>query len=237
MLKNKKIVAIIPARGGSKRVPRKNLKLLANKPLIAYAIEAALKSKYLDRIIVSTEDEEIASVARKYGAEVPFMRPEELATDAATSLNMLQHAVGFLEDNENYRADLITLIQPTSPLVLPDDIDRTIEKSVEMDSNSCTTICEISERPEWMYLMDNGRLKLFIEQKKQETRTQYLPKIFRLTGAVYVIKRNVLMEMGKILDNNDLSAVIMDKERSIDIGEPIDFEIAEALLRNYGKTN
>lgn len=231
MIENKKIIAIIPARGGSKRVPRKNVKLLADKPLIAYAIEAALKSKYLDRVIVSTEDDEIATIAKEFGAEIPFVRPMEIATDAAKSLDVLQHAVRFLEEKENFKPELTVLIQPTSPLVLTEDIDKTIEKSLKTNSNSCTTFCEITERPEWMYIMENDRAKLFMEQKTQETRTQYLPKIFRLNGAVYVIKYDTLMIANKILDNSNLSAVIMPEERSIDIGKPFDFEVAEALLK------
>lgn len=237
MYKNKKIIAVIPARGGSKRIPRKNIKLLAGKPLIVYAIETALKSSYLDRVIVSTEDKEIAGVAKKYGAEIPFMRPMELATDTATSLSVLQHAVRFLEKNENYKPDLIVLIQPTSPLILPEDIDKTIEQAVESNSNSCTTLCEIKERPEWMYLIGKNRTRIFLKQKIQKARIQDLPKIFRLNGAVYVIKRDILMRKNKILDNANLAAVIMPKERSIDIDEPIDFEITEFLMDKYAKKN
>ncbi len=237
MYKNKKIIAVIPARGGSKRIPRKNIKLLAGKPLIVYAIEAALKSKYLDRVIVSTEDEEIAAIAKQCGAEIPFIRPMELATDAAKTLDTLQHSVKFLEENENYKPDLIILIQSTSPLVLTEDIDKAVEKSLETNANSCATFCEITERPEWMYKIEDGKAKLFFEQKIQETRTQYLPKIFRLNGAVYVIKYDTLMIENKILDNANLAAVIMPKERSIDIDEPIDFEITEFLMDKYAKEN
>lgn len=226
-----KIIAVILARGGSKRVPRKNIKLLAGKPLIAYSIQAAVQSKYLDRVIVSTDDVEIADVAKQFGADVPFLRPDELANDTATSLIALQHAVKFIENNENDKFDLVVLIQATSPLILSEDVDKTIEKSIETNHNSCTTVCEISERPEWMYIIKNNHAQLLIQQKDQETRTQLLPKVYRLTGAVYVIKRDTLMEKGKILDNNDLSVVIIPKERSIDISDFHDFIIAEALIK------
>ncbi len=231
MIKNKKIIAIIPARGGSKRVPRKNIKPLAGKPLIFYAINAALKSKYLDRVIVSTDDRKIAKVAEKFGAEIPFLRPKELATDRAKSIDVLKHAVRFLEEKENYKADIIVLVQPTTPLVLPEDIDKTIEKLIKARANSCVTMAEIGERPEWMYKIGkNGKAKLFWEQKIQKTRSQDLPKIFRLNGAVYAVKRDVLMKKNKILDNKNLTAIIMPRDRSIDIDEPVDFKIAEAIF-------
>src|SRR6266404_128898 len=127
MYKDKKILCIIPARGGSKRLPGKNIKPLNGKPLIGYAIEAAKGSKYIDKVIVSTDDEAIAAVSKEFGAEVPFMRPAELATDTAASIEVLRHAVAFIENLEE-KVDVIVLIQPTVPGVLAVDVDAAIEK-------------------------------------------------------------------------------------------------------------
>ena len=162
MIKNKKIIAIIPARGGSKGVPRKNIKLLNGKPLISYSIRAALKSKFIDRVIVSTDDKEIAEIAKRYKAEVPYLRPAELAQDTSPTLPVLQHAVKYLEEKENYKTDLIVLLQPTTPLILASDIDSAIKQLIKTKTNSCVSICEISERPEWMYIFKGNKIKQFL---------------------------------------------------------------------------
>lgn len=232
---SKKIIAIIPARGGSKRVPRKNIKLLNGKPLISYAIKAAKKSKYVDRVIVSTDDLEIASVAKKYGAEVPFMRPAELATDTALALSVMQHAINYIEAVDKNKVDLVVLIQATSPMVLSEDIDAAIERLIEIKANSCVSVCSIAERPEWMYEFRGQKIRPFIKTKGEEIRrSQDLPKLFRLNGAVYVIRRDTLMKKGRILDKDNATAIVMPRERSFDIDEPIDFKIIESM---WSKTN
>jgi len=232
MRKNQKIIAIIPARGGSKGIPRKNIKLLKGKPLIAYAIGAALKAKLIDRVIVSTDDEEIARIAKERGADVPFLRPAELALDGTATLPVLQHAVNYLDEKENYKADIIVLVQPTSPLVLAEDIDQAIEKLMKTGANSCVSLCKISERPEFMYSFEETNIKRFLETETDKAkRRQELPEIFRLNGAVYVTRRKTLMEQNKIIDHSNATAIIMPHERSIDIDEPIDFKIAELLLQ------
>ncbi|MDO8592399.1 MAG: acylneuraminate cytidylyltransferase family protein [bacterium] len=234
-------VCLIPARSGSKRIPKKNIKLLNGKPLIAYAISAALKSKLVDRVIVSTDSEEIAEIAKHYKAEVPFIRPAELAQDDTPTLPVLQHAVTYLEKNEKYKADLIIVLQPTAPLALAEDIDDAITKITQMKTNSCVSTCEISERPEWMYVFNNDELKPFLDkipQEKRFRRSQTLSKIFRLNGAVCVVRGNTLMKHNKIIDENSLSAIIMPQERSVDIDKLIDFKLAEFLLKEfYGKNN
>jgi len=141
MHKSSHILCIITARGGSKRLPGKNIKLLLGKPLIAYGIEAAKKSKYIDRVIVSTDSEEIAAVARGYGAEVPFMRPMELAQDDTPSVPVLQHAVNVVEEAGD-TVDIMVLVQPTSPLVLASDIDAAIEKLVASGAPTCVSVSE-----------------------------------------------------------------------------------------------
>ncbi len=233
MYNNKKILCIIPARGGSKRLPGKNIKLLKGKPLIAYSIAAAKGSKYLDRVIVSTDDEAIASVAKEYGAEVPFMRPSELATDTATTLSVLQHAVRFFEE-KGEKFECIVLIQPTVPGIMTSDIDTAIETLFTTKANSCISMCEITDRPEWMYsLSEEGHIAPYVEAAyhSQNIRSQDLPKLYRINGAVYVTPRNVLMEEGKIIDKHNCAGVLMPRERSTDIDTLSDFVIAEMLMQ------
>lgn len=223
-------VVIIPARGGSKRLPGKNIIPLKGKPVIAYTIQAACQSKYVDRVIVSTDDAAIAEAARIHGAEVPFVRPANLATDEAKSIDVLKHAVNFLEQN-GQKVDVVVLIQPTSPLVIAEDIDRAIEKQSELGTNSCVSVCEISERPEWMYeLGTDGRAVPFLSESDNTKRSQEFKKIYRLNGAVYVSKRDVIMEKNACFDVKSLSAIVMPKERSVDIDDKVDLKLAEALL-------
>lgn len=232
MYKEKKIVCIIPARGGSKRLPGKNIKLLNGIPLIGYAVRAAKSSKYIDRVIVSTDDEAIVRVAQEQGADVPFMRPSELASDTATTLSVLQHAVTFLEE-KGERFDLVVLIQPTVPCVKAGDVDVTIEKLADSGSRSCITICEIIDRPEFMYrLGEGGTIRPYTDVPVG--RTQDMEPLYRVNGAVYVMAHDMLMKENKIIDNTSCAGVIMPRERSIDIDTQLDFAIAEALMKDYG---
>lgn len=237
MYKKLRILAVIPARGGSKRLPGKNIKKLLGKPLIAYAIEAAKKSKHIDWVLVSTDDLRIAKVAKKHGAEVPFLRPAKLATDTALTLPVVQHAVKYVEENDvNKKIDLIVLMQPTSPLVLSEDIDLAIEKLVRTNSNSCISVSEVSERPEWMQVFSGQKIMPLIKTKLEETRrSQDLKRLFIINGAVYVIRRDTLMDKNHILDKNS-TAIIMPKERSVDIDEAVDFKIAEAIMSDKSRT-
>lgn len=230
MYKNNKILVVIPARGGSKRLPRKNIKKIGGKPMIAHAILAAKKSKYIDRIIVSTDDLAIAKVARKYGAEVPFIRPVELASDTATALPVLQHAVAYIEKRDKFKPGLIVLIQSTSPLVQSGDIDGAIEKIIATKTNSCFTVSVISQRPEWMYYLEDKKPKLFLTNANLNIRSQDLPKLGIINGAIYVMKYDTLMKKNKIQDDNT-SIYIMPKERSVDIDDLVDFKTAEALMK------
>jgi len=234
MIKNKKVIAIIPARGGSKGVPRKNIKPLNGRPLISYAISASLKSKFIDRVIVSTDDKEIADVAKKYKAEIPFIRPAELAQDTSPVILAMQHVVKYLEEEEDYKPDLVILLQATTPLVLASDIDSAIEMILESDTNTCVSVCEIVERPEWMYVFEDGKtrkLKPFLVEDHKTDNRQEMPKVYRLNGAIYVTKKDTIMKEGKITDRKKLSAIIMPQERSVDINEPVDFYILEAIIK------
>lgn len=230
--KGKKILVIIPARGGSKRLPGKNIKKISGKPMIAHAILAAKKSEYTDRIIVSTDDVMIAKAAKRFGAEVPFMRPAELASDTAPTLPVLRHAVAHIEGRDKFKPDLVVLIQPTNPLINSEDIDGAIEKIVTTKTNSCFTVSEISQRPEWMYHINGKQAKLFLNEDKGPTkRSQDLPRLAIINGTVYVMTYETLMKRGLIRDNASTSIYLMPKERSVDIDDHFDFKIAEALFK------
>ncbi|MBI2064465.1 MAG: acylneuraminate cytidylyltransferase family protein [Candidatus Yanofskybacteria bacterium] len=230
MYKNKKILAVITARGGSKGVQRKNIKPLNGHPLISYVINTAKGSKLIDQVIVSTEDKEIAEIAKKYGAMVPFMRPLELASDTAKSLDVLLHAVKYLEQVNKYKADIIVLIQPTTPLSITQDIDDCIKKLVDTRSNSCTTVAEVVERPEYMYSIKNNKAVAYVKNRDPEARRQDLSKLYISNGAAFAVKRNILVNKNMLVDEGNHTAVIMPRERSVDINEPLDFKIIEALL-------
>lgn len=225
-------VAIIPARGGSKRLPGKNIKPLLGKPMIAYAIDAARQAKRIDRVIVTTDDPAIAAAAKDAGAEVPFMRPAELATDTATTLDVLQHAVTALEAADSKTINVIMLIQPTAPLVLASDIDDAVADLERLKVDCCVSMSPITDRPEWLYTVDGSRATPFGSNHNITSRTQDLPEYYRINGAIYAARRHVVMEMKKIINEDSLAAVVMPRERSVDIDELSDFLIAEALLRN-----
>ena len=200
-------------------------------PLIGYAIRAAKGSQYIDRLIVSTDDEAIARVAKAEGAEVPFMRPAEFAADTTLVIDAVQHAITYLRENESYTPDAHVLVQLTTPFVQKEDIDAAIETFFKTGANSCVSVCEITDRPEVMYRRAGERITPFIENIPSQ-RHQDMPKLFRLNGAVYVTSTEVLMKKGLIYDNADCAAIIMPRARSIDIDTPFDFKIAEMLMKD-----
>jgi len=229
MIRESDIVAIIPARGGSKGIPRKNVKLLCGKPLIAYAIEAALSSKYIGRVVVSTEDKEIAEVAGEYGAEV-IERPAELARDDTSSFLVCQHVIRYLEEIKNFYPDVVVVLQPTSPRRIVEDVDRAVEKFLEADCDTVVSVCEAEHPPHWMYTLEGDRMKPVIPGGEKITRRQDTPKIYRLNGAVYVTSRDIIMNENRVL-GNDTRAYIMPIERSIDIDTELDFQFADLLMK------
>lgn len=225
------ILAIILARGGSRGIPRKNVRLLCGKPLIAYTIEAALGSKLINRVVVSTEDEEIAKVSKKQGAEV-ISRPPELAQDDTPSLPVYQHAIRHLEKMEDYRPEILVILQPTSPLRIVEDIDRAIEGFLEAKSkcDSIVSVCEVEHPSHWMYTLVENMLKPVIKDAENVVRRQDASKVYRLNGAVYVTSRDIIMKENRVLGRN-IKAHIMPPERSIDIDTELDFKLAELLMR------
>ncbi|MGN7762046.1 acylneuraminate cytidylyltransferase family protein [Paenibacillus sp. 22594] len=225
MIDNKKVLAIIPARGGSKGIPRKNIKQLAGKPLIAWTIEEANKSRYIDRLILSSEDPEIIEIAGAYGCEAPFVRPKELSEDTTPGIAPVMHAINQLPD-----FDYVVLLQPTSPLRLIDDIDGCIENMVNVGAPACVSVTKTDKSPYWMYtLQSNKILKPLIEQHETITRRQELPDIYALNGAVYVAEINWLLKRGSFLEDETV-AFVMPRNRSNDIDTADDFFFCEFSL-------
>ena len=226
MINGKSVLAIIPARGGSKGMPKKNIMPLLNKPLIVWTIEQALKSKYIDRVIVSTDNPAIAKISRKHGADVPFMRPDNLATDKAKSIGAVFHALLSLPEKYDY----VVLLQPTSPLRTADDIDACVKLCAGKRINSCVSVTESEKNPYWMYSLNkNGRTRRLIQTEKQIDRRQDLPKVYALNGAIYVAQVDWLLN-NKAFVTDETYAYIMPAERSVDIDNDLDFKFAEFLL-------
>lgn len=225
------ILAIIPARGGSKGVPKKNIRPLAGKPLIAYSIEQAKESKYISRVIVSTESEEIAEVARKWGAEV-IKRPEELARDETPTIDVIIHVLDYLKKEEKYIPNIVVLLQPTSPLRTSEDIDGAIELFLNaQDCLSLVSVTEFDHPPFWAMKIEDNFLKPLFCEKYFRMRRQDLPKAYKPNGAVFISTPRVLYEYRTFYTPKTI-AYVMPPERSIDIDTEFDFLLAEFLLTN-----
>jgi len=226
-----RILGIIPARGGSKGIPRKNIKLLAGKPLLQYTAEAALGSKRLARVILTTEDPEIAELGRKCGLEVPFLRPLELAEDDTPTLPVLQHAVQVLEETGEC-FDAICLLQPTSPLRTSEDIDACIKLFLEKDADCVMTVLPVPAHynPHWVYFPGpDGCLHLSTGEPEPIPRRQMLPPAFHRDGSVYVTRRDVLMEKNSLYGSK-AAGYSIDPNRSMNLDTMEDWERAEAAL-------
>lgn len=231
MLDKHKVVCVIPARGGSKGVPRKNIKPLAGKPLIAYTIEQSLQSKYIDRTIVSTEDSEIADISKQYGAEVPFMRPDALAGDQVATVDVLLQAINWLEEEDKYNFDILVLLHTTTPLRAVKDIDSCIKMLVEAKADNVFSVTEAHRNPYFnmVEVDDNGIATL--AKKGDFTTRQSAPKVYDMNSSIYVWCKDVLKNEKKIFLKKS-HIYVMPKERSIDIDDNFDFKIAEFLITN-----
>ena len=233
MYKNKKIISIIPARGGSKRLPRKNILLLAGKPLIAYSIEQSFKSKYIDRTIVSTEDKEIAETSKKYRAEI-IKRPKELATDEATTLVVLQHVLSVLRE-QNYNPDVVVLLQPTSPLRKTSQIDESIRKLIDNNANMVVSASELHIGYKWLLGIKNGKLHFISENDLKDTRTQDQEKAYILNGAINAYKTEIVLKSGIYNFNDNCLPLIMDKITSMEIDDKADLELIGLYMKLKNK--
>ena len=232
MIKEGKLLALITARGGSKRLPKKNILKLANKPLIAWTIEASLKSPYIDEVIVSTDDVEIAEISRSYGADVPFIRPPELATENASSIDVLKHAVLTLKNLDRH-FDYLILLQPTSPLRKATHINEAIQMYVDKKAKVVISVCEVSHPIEWTGLLpDDLSMDDFFLQELHGKRSQDLPQRYRLNGAIFIINIHEFLKHNSIMLKEGSYGFIMGREDSVDIDNHIDFKFAEFLIHN-----
>jgi len=231
-MKNGKTLGIIPARGGSKRIPKKNIRILAGKPLIAWTLEVARECGEMDRIIVSTDDAEIADISRKYGAEIPFSRPAEAAQDDTPDYVVYRHAVSWLKENDDFAPDIVVWLRPTSPLRNAEDIHNAIGIFKDRGADCVRSVCEVEQHPYWMKTIQNGYLVPLMDgcDEKEYYQRQTLPPVYRLNGAVDVFS-NVAVEKNGDLYGGKIHGYVMPVERSIDIDSEIDLAIAELLLK------
>ena len=220
------VLALIPARGGSKGVPYKNIREVGGKPLIAWTIEAAKASRYIDRIVLSSDDLAIIEVARKWNCEVPFIRPKELANDKADSIQVVRHAIGALSEHYDY----LVLLQPTSPMRTAEDIDAAIECCAQSGALSCVSVCEPDKSPYWMLKLDkDGFGQPLFAADQIPDRRQDAPPVVAFNGAVYVARTDDLTNGGTFYTKR-MAAYSMPKERSFDIDTELDIKIVDFLL-------
>jgi len=226
MINSKKVLAIIPARGGSKGIPGKNIIDLAGKPLIAWTIETAKKSKYIDRLVLSSDDDEIIRIATQWGCEVPFKRPDYLAKDDTPGIEPVLHALSMLPN-----FDYVVLLQPTSPLRRSEDIDGCIEDCINREAESCVSVTEPDKSPFWMYyIKSKGFLEPVISNDNGvAVRRQDLPVIYALNGAVYVARCEWLLTNKSFLTNETVGYPML-KEHSIDIDSWKDLQLTKLIL-------
>lgn len=225
MIGNERILAIIPARGGSKGLPRKNVLDLDGKPMIAWTLEAAAGSAFIDRCIVSTDDQEIAEVARQHGGDVPFMRPPKHARDESTTLDVALHAIEQLPD-----FDRVVILQPTSPLRTSEDIDQTIQAMITHQAPSAVSVYEPAKSPYWSYTTDrDARLHTLLDEALADKRRQDLPTAYVLNGAVYAARIDWLKQHQRFV-GDDTVAHIMPAERSLDVDTAFDLKLVAFYL-------
>jgi|TARA_B100001971_G_C18249380_1_gene576942 CMP-N-acetylneuraminic acid synthetase len=232
MEENRKILSIIPARAGSKGLPGKNVKLLHGKPLIFWTTEEAKKSKYLKKIILSTDDEEIVRVCKGHRVEVPFLRPKELARDDTPVIDVILHLLSHLRSAEDYLPDFVLLLQPTSPLRTCEDIDNVCDMlTTNKEANAVISITAVSQIPYSMRVLNakNGYVESFITHNYKDYRRQDLPVVYIVNGALYMCKTEVLLKSQTFAPERTLGYK-MPKERSVDIDDIVDFKLAETIL-------
>ena len=225
------VLGVIPARGGSKGIPGKNIRLLAGRPLLEYTVRAARESGVIDRLILSTDSSEIAEVGRGLGVELPFLRPSALAQDDTPMLAVLQHALAFLEER-GWSPDIITLLQPTAPLRRPAHI---IDAITLLRSSGCDAVASVAEVPRHMspdYVMRivDGRLEPFLPEGRSLTRRQDARAAYARDGTVYAFWRKTLVEMASIY-GNDCRPLLVPSQESVTLDTPDDWPIAELRVR------
>src|SRR3989344_2547322 len=230
-----KILAVITARGWSKGIPWKNIKLLGGKPLLVYSIDAVKKSKLITHAIVSTDYKKIAEVAKKFGSEAPFMRPKELAEDKTPHVPVMKHAIEFMEKKLGVIFDYAVILQPTSPFRLPEDIDRTLEKLIKSSADSAVTLVDVDNyHPVKAKKLEGDKVLPYCFSEPEGTRRQDFPAAYRRSGAVYAMKRDSLMKDNRLYGDNIVGHIV-PADRSVDIDTPFEWFRAEWMLEDLKK--
>lgn len=232
-----KILGVIPARGGSKGVPRKNIKLLGGKPLLQYTAESALESTLLSKIVLSTDSEEISNIGKRIGLEVPFIRPENLALDTTPTLDVLKHAILFYEKQEEY-FDAICILQPTTPFRKKNSIDLAIQEFVNTKADTLISVLEVPHQynPHWVFEKKEAFLKIATGDETIISRRQELPKSFYRDGAIYIIKRDQIMNNNSLFGKS-IAYVESATYFSVNIDTLEDWEKAENWLLKKDSSN
>lgn len=234
MYKNYTFLALIVARGGSKRLKNKNLYPLLGKPLIQYTFDAAKGSKYLDRIILSSEDSQIINFMKQLGCEVPFIRPQHLAQDDTPTIDVALHALKKIDKQYDY----LILLQPTSPLRTTKDIDDAIEFCIDNHAKSVTSVVEVDKPPKWIYLLDNKKQLIqmtnflcLIDKNISANQSQF--KLYIPNGAIYIVNTTWILQNKTFIKDSETLAFVMDKHKSVDIDDIYDLLFCELILKNY----
>ena len=228
--KGKKIIVIIPARGGSKRIPQKNIKLLAGKPMIVYSIEQSLNSRYIDEVYVSSDDKKILEISKKFGAEI-IKRPKKYATDKAKTIDVLKHTL------KKIKADLIVLLQPTSPLRKVENIDKAIEIFFKKNADTVVSVTKRNLGPQWILKKQNGRVAFLFGNDFSKIRTQDQDETYEINGAVYVFLKENILNSKNYPIGKKVYPLVINKIEALEIDDREDFMLVDLILRNkkWGK--
>ncbi|OGF14610.1 hypothetical protein A3I35_01895 [Candidatus Falkowbacteria bacterium RIFCSPLOWO2_02_FULL_45_15] len=230
MLKTgEKVVAIIIARGGSKSIPRKNVLPVGGKPLVAWPVDLAKSVDRVDRVIITTDDDEIMEIARQHGAEALFKRPAELADDETPTLPVLRHCLKYLAEAENYKADVVLLLYPTTPFLKKERVEEALDLFERQKCNSVISVVKDWGRF-WKLFEDDRKYKPL--HPEQRVNRQYYNPLFREDGAVYFSRYEVLMNMNKLVDENNVEFLTMAEGENIDIDDPKDLAKANKIAVN-----
>ena len=227
-----RILAVVPARAGSKRLPEKNIRQMFGKPLIQWTLEAALSIDEITRVIVTTDSQRIAEIAKECEAQVPFIRPASLAKDTTSSVDVIRHVLDYYKE-QGEEFDFVLLLQPTSPTRKPSDISGAIEHLKRSDADAVVSVCRCEHSPLWANtLPEDYSMNGFIRPKIAQTRSQDLPEYFRINGAIYLFNTRRFAQENTLFFSSNIFAYVMDQESSIDIDHEIDFLTAEAVLKS-----
>lgn len=228
-----KILGLIPARGGSKSIPNKNIRLFGGKPLITYSIELLKKSKLIDRIIVSTDSKKIADISKKTGAEIPFYRPKKLSQDNTPMIDVIKHTINHLKNMDSYNPDIITLLQPPSPLRTLQMVEKSIKILKKSNSTSVISVAEVKTHPFLSFCLGRKYLKPFLPNFEKHTIRQKRKPFFYPTGLIYTFRTTNLTKFNSLYGPKIMPLIVKEKELNVDIDDPFDWFIGEMTLKNW----